>query len=264
LFANVVFLFRKQIFAFRLLGGFLFYFFLLQFFYGFELYLPSRGWRPAPAGWNILTYSLSALQAKAFFFLMIIFAGSMAAGKFVKVAGSGLFYGLLAIAGVNNYVTEAHWPFIGWMLLASLVYEDNPRAFELMRLGAWLIFGAAFSASGISKIYGGNWWQSGQAIQILLTTPDTTSFIRASLRFVLIWKILTWMVLFFEVVALPLIIFRFSRPLVLFFFFIMHLCMLLGSGLIFRVGFSLGMLVFYFFLYEISWQYRGLRAPIKS
>lgn len=243
----------------RLLGLSLTVLFGSLAWFGVDLLLANLVWPGEWFGWNILTYSDSKLWVSLFLFFLGAGALRLVFGPSTSWLALILFYGMLCLVSLDLGHLEAHWSYAGWMLLLLALDPQKEQELVWARRAAWIIFGASFSCAGISKVLHGDWWANGSAIGIFLGIGGATDFGQAPsvisfvLQFPAFLKILTWATLAMELLAFPLALFRFTRPILLGFGTLLHLSIFVFSGRPYLMPISFGMLVFYLFVFELTY-----------
>jgi len=232
--------------------------------FGPEGMLPDPSALPTRLFPNLLAWLPSA-ALPAVLWALAGLALLFAAGVHRRWVAVLLWYGWACLLARNPFISNPGLPFVGWLLLATaLIPEGEPLSLRPHRpairwalspvlfWGAWLLMGVGYTASGLHKL-GAPSWPRGEALALVLDLPlarDTA--LRA---WTLSWPAwthagLTWGVLALEVVALPLCLWRRSRPYVWAALVAMHLGIL---SFIAFADLTVGVLMVHLFTFDRRW-----------
>jgi predicted DCC family thiol-disulfide oxidoreductase YuxK len=219
---------------------------------------PTAGIFPNPLDLHvpgtILTMGMEALAICSLLF---------AAGALRRTMAVLLWFGWTALFHRNNLISNPSIPYIGLLLLLSvLVPAGEPLSFarraaewEMPRWVvrcAWILMAAGYTFSGITKLASPS-WIDGSAMGYLLENPLARPGIARSGMLhlpALCLQLLTWLTLLVELAFLPLALWGKSRPWIWLTLVLMHL------GIILVVDFadlSLGMLMIHAFTFDRRW-----------
>ncbi len=221
-------------------------------------------WVPFPGALHLVD---SAGFAPLFLTLLAAAALLFAAGVWRRGAAVALWYGQACIIQRNAFMDNPAVAFVGWVLLATLLVPPGEpwsavnRSGETaadwdppdnLMLGAWIVFGAAYSVSGIMKLASPEWW-NGDAFRNFLDLPLHREWFVHSLLRDLPGPVLTalgWLAAATETAFLPAILWRYSRPTVWTLTVGMHLIVLLTVDCTLL---TLGAIVSLLFLFDPEW-----------
>jgi hypothetical protein len=175
-----------------------------------------------------------------------------------------LWYGWVCLFDRNNLISNPSIPFIGWILLCFVVipkgeplclytHKNSDWKFpELLFIGAWAIMAIGYTISGFDKLNSPS-WQDGSAITHLLNNPLARDWGLRTFLLSLSEKILrlmTWGILFVELVFLPFAIWSKTRKWIWLAMIIMHLGILL---IVDFADLTIGMLMIHWFTFDKNW-----------
>lgn len=122
----------------------------------------------------------------------------------------------------NPLIANPSLPLVGWMLIAhalvkSLKFRDEVFQWRLdpgVWAAAWVVLAVAYSYSGYTKLLSPS-WLSGDAIRFVLENPLARDHIFRDWLLTtppIVLKLLTWTVLYVELLFAPLALFTRLRP----------------------------------------------------
>jgi predicted DCC family thiol-disulfide oxidoreductase YuxK len=147
-------------------------------------------------------------------------------GSFDRAAAIFIWFVLACFFARNPLIANPALPYLGWMLLAhGLMPKIHPFVLnskgdvssELRRnifWAAWVILALSYSYSGYTKLLSASWF-SGETIEIVLNNPLARDhFLNGMLLSLPDWclQLLTWFVLYIELLFAPLVLFKKLRP----------------------------------------------------
>jgi len=203
---------------------------------------------------------------------LILFGATLsvffAIGKWDKIAAIGIWYIWACLLGRNPLISNPSIPFIGWLLLAHVLIPGTPYGSRaavdrvdpagdwkmppLLFLAAWIIMAAGYSYSGYTKLVSPSWTDGTALMRVLqnpLARPGSVHDILLMLPPAFL-KIATWGALALELLFVPLILFRATRPWIWLAMTMLHL------GLVMMINFAdltAGMLILHFFTFDPAW-----------
>ena len=214
-----------------------------------------------------------ALADTPVFVVTLVAAAAVAAIAFAfgyhdKVAALFLWYVLACLFGRNPLIANPALPYVGWMLLAHLFIPALPRgplpevaaadastSWEMPRplfAASWIVLALAYSYSGYTKLLSPS-WVTGDAIGYVLQNPLARDYFLRDWFLALpadALRILTWSVMWIELLFAPLALIRRARPL------------LWGAMLVVQLGFlcllnfadlTAPMLLFHLLTFDPQW-----------
>lgn len=192
----------------------------------------------------------------------------LAAGVRVRVVACLIFYILACLYGRNPLIANPALPYVGFMLLSLLFIPPRPFGSRAARgdinlgrtwvmpkdvfLAAWIILALTYSYSGYTKLLSPS-WVAGENINYVLNNPLARDYF---LREFLLWlppiflKLLTWSVLYIELLFAPLVLFSRLRPI------LWGLMFMIQFGFAFLLNFidlTSAMLLFHLFTFNPAW-----------
>jgi len=214
---------------------------------------------------NILAHNNTPQFIQLYFLVLIAASATLALGIYRQPSALILWYGLASLLNINPYIINPAFAYVGWLLLAMAViplgepytllrkHNSNWEMPKLVVVGAWLVFGASYTVSGITKLVSPS-WVNGETLDVLLNSTMANGwFIADWARLLLplsISHILTWGILWLEILCLPLCFWQLTRKYTWLLLTAAHV----GILLILNIGFiSVGMLVFHLFLFNTAW-----------
>ena len=210
------------------------------------------------APWFIhATLSIAAAAALAF-----------AAGWFDRSAAFLMWLVLASLFVRNPLIANPSMPYVGFMLLAHLFVPRAPYGSAAARervdpdggwlmprsvfLAAWVVLALSYTYSGYTKLLSPS-WVAGDNIAFVLQNPLARPWL---LRDFLLWlppiflTLLTWTVLYVELLFAPIALWSRARPWVWLAMFVIQF------GFLFLLNFAdltTGMLLFHLFTFNPSW-----------
>lgn len=189
-------------------------------------------------------------------------------GLYDRAAAVLLWYVWACLFGRNPLISNPGLPYVGWMLLAHALLPPAPygswrargrpdpggdwRMPGLIFAVAWFLMAAGYTFSGATKLVSPS-WLDGTAVERVLTNPLARptllrDFVLSLPRVVL--QTLTWTLLAWEILFLPLALSRRLRPLLWLGMLGMH-----GGIMIFVdfVDLTLGMVMLHLFTFDPRW-----------
>ncbi len=223
-------------------------------------------------GINWLRHARTPESVEIFMVLLTAAVVLFTLGAFRRLTNIAVFYGFACMFMMGEYATSVSNAYTGWMLLACLLvpagelwsldrlrlkYAGDVASWRfppLVYWGAWVIFGIAYTSSGLDKLVFVKIWQNGTALQWVLTTPiqrlGPVRDLVAGLLDAGLGKGLTWFVIAFELFAAPLCLSRFGRLAIWLCISVMHVMLIVICEI--EVT-SFGMLMFQFFIFDERW-----------
>lgn len=183
-------------------------------------------------------------------------AVAFATGRHDRWAALWCWYVLACLFGRNPMIQNPSLPYVGWMLLAHLfipaVRHNQQSIPETVRQAAWIVMSLAYSYSGYTKLLSTS-WRDGSMLGYVLQNPlardgGLNSWILGQPAELL--ALLTWGILWLEVLFAPLALSRTLRPWIW------------GGMLAVQLGFALllnfadltcAMLLFHLFTWDPRW-----------
>ena len=185
-----------------------------------------------------------------------------------KIAAIFIWFMLACLFSRNPLIANPSLPYTGWLLLAHCFipkepygsftarFRENPKGTWFMPqeifIAAWLVLALSYSYSGYTKMLSPS-WMAGHNIMYVLQNPLARDYF---LRDFLLWlppiflQILTWTVLYIELLFAPLALIKKMRPIlwgVMFF---------IQCGFAFLLNFfdlTAAMLLFHMLTFNPSW-----------
>lgn len=219
-----------------LLGAFLVVHFAMLLPYGAEVFgeggllasaslSPYFGVLPNP-----LAYFDSAMSIAIFLSAGVLCGVAVAIGWFDRV-GAVLAAVLLGwLFQRNPLIANPSLPLLGFLLVLHAFVPPRPygslaamraggadpawRLPKHLQVAAWVVLALAYSHSGITKLFSPS-WTDGETIRLVLENPLARDHALRELTLALppiFLQILTWAVLWVEVLFAPLVLFRRLRP----------------------------------------------------
>jgi len=210
------------------------------------------------APWFVELVTASGALASLFFI----------AGKNDKAAALWMWFVLACLFGRNPLIANPSMPYLGFMLLAHLFtpaapygsWEARGRAdagggWRMPRdvfTATWIVLALSYSYSGYTKLMSPSWVE-GNNISFVLENPLARDYF---LRDFLLWlppiflKILTWSVLYIELLFAPLALSKRLRPL------LWGLMLFIQTGFAFLLNFfdlTAAMLLFHLLTFDPAW-----------
>lgn len=185
-----------------------------------------------------------------------------------KFAAAWVLYVLACLFGRNPLIANPALPYVGFMLLCLLFVPKAPfGSYEAkgrddvgrdwvmpkdVLMAAWFVLALTYSYSGYTKLLSPSWVE-GNNIMYVLNNPLARDYF---LRDILLWlppiflQLLTWSVLYIELLFAPLALFKKLRP------FVWGLMFLIQFGFAFLLNFldlTAAMLLFHLFTFDPAW-----------
>jgi predicted DCC family thiol-disulfide oxidoreductase YuxK len=213
---------------------------------------------------NPLEHFTSAAFAKGFVEALAALSALFALGIARRSCAVLLWYGWACLFNRDNLISNPGIPFVGLMLLlCALVPAGEPLApgrwrDESWRMpatifwGAWLLLAAGYTYSGAWKLFSPS-WLDGSALRHLLDNPLARPGVVRGAMLLLpdgALRVLTWLALAGELLALPLSLTRRGRCIAWMAMLAMHV------GIMFVVDFAdltLGMVMAHLFTFDPEW-----------
>lgn len=198
-------------------------------------------------------------MAAAFFFMM---------GHKDKMAALWALYVLACLFGRNPLIANPALPYLGFMLLAHVFIPSAAYGSYAARgradlsggwvmpkdvfTAAWIVLALSYTYSGYTKLLSPS-WVAGENINYVLSNPLARDYF---LRDLLLWlppvflKVLTWSVLYIELLFAPLALIPRLRP------FLWGLMALIQMGFACLLNFfdlTAVMLLFHLFTFDPAW-----------
>jgi len=215
---------------------------------------------------NILDY----INATFFIYILVFLSVLLTIEYFPRLVSFLLWYGWVALFNRNMLILNPGLPYIGWILLAlTLVEEDKNRKLfhtnntflkyiqrdkfpKRIFWCGWILMAAGYTCSGLHKLVTSPSWTEGTALQFILESClARDNFLRdLLLQFPFFLKLSTWGALFLEIAFLPLGVFYHTR----FYFWIIY--MLFHFGILLLINFTdltIGMTMIHLFTFDWRW-----------
>lgn len=215
-----------------LLGGYLFIHFVHLAFWGTELF-STAGMLPIADESPLIAAMPNPLRHldSPFFVALILWSTAVCSlflcvGQWDRVAAIYIWLVLVWVLGRNPLISNPSMPYVGWMLLMHVFVPTKPfgslsharhNGFNtIWRLpfglyfAAWAVLALSYSYSGYTKMLSPA-WLSGDTISYVLVNPlARDTWLR---DWLITWPgefftLLTWTVLYVELLFLPMILFR--------------------------------------------------------
>lgn len=215
---------------------------------------------------NVLAWRDTPSDVTVFLLLVVACSMLFAAGVARRSAALVLWYGWACLFNRNVLISNPSIPYVGLLLLlTTLVPTTEP--WRLGRRGrsagefhmpaavffaAWFLMATGYMFSGVIKLSSPS-WADGSALWHLINNPLARSGpIRDVMLSMPMWviRLLTWQALALEVLFLPLVLWRVTRPVAWLAMVGMHV------GIVMMVSFadlSAGMLMLHLFTYDARW-----------
>lgn len=218
--------------------------------------------------------NILALVDGPVFVQLFIASGALAAlfllvGAQPRIAALWMFFVLACLFGRNPLIANPSMPYVGWILLAHLFIPPAPYGSFTARnrtadpagdwvmpkdvfTAAWLILALTYSYSGYTKLLSPS-WVSGDNIAYVLDNPLARDYFLRDFFLSLppvCLKILTWSVLYIELLFAPLALFKKLRPVM------WGLMMFIQFGFAFLLNFfdlTSAMLLLHIFTFDPAW-----------
>ena len=241
--------------------------------YASEIYLslssPIDATSKASSIWgvvNIFPYIQSPASVTGFVVFLAFLSLLLTLGVWRRLCAALLFYGWSVLYIQNPIAFDPSAGYIGLLLLGLVVIplgepyvllksrqRDEESWFmpSVLYWGFWLILGLSFSISGYEKLQS-SLWSSGEAIQYMLTSQIGFDNIAASLILMAspITTFLTWLILYSQLLAVPSLMFSWTRFGLWGITVCLFTCSLLFLDL---TEVIVGVLIFLAFLFDVSW-----------
>jgi len=194
---------------------------------------------------NILNF----VDPPLFVLFLSVIAGLFMFGIYYQLMAFILFYGWACLLNRNNLITNPGIPYIGWLLLAFTLIEDDPRSRTNRKLKqmAWFLILMGYTISGLHKLQSPS-WVDGSALRHILSSPIARdNIIRDTLLATppIVLQIHTWAALSLELVSLPLGLFYYLKH------WIWLALLLMNLGVLCLINFTdltLGILIVHLFV----------------
>ncbi len=179
---------------------------------------------------NILAWFDSPFMLTSLLLTGIMAGCGILIGKLDKLAAFSAFYILACLLCRNPLISNPSLPYLGWMLILYLFIPQNKHngTWHLpqhLYFAAWAVLALSYSYSGYTKLLSPS-WVSGDTIQFVLENPlaRDTWFREWLLSLAPIFlKSLTWIILWVELLFVPLVLIKRLRPLAWFIMLIVQL-----------------------------------------
>jgi len=169
----------------------------------------------------VVTALLTSAAAAAVLFAM---------GRHDRVAAAFMWYALACLFTRNPLIQNPALPYLGWMLIAHLFVPAGPYGSWSARgranpaggwhlpqpilVAAWVVLGLSYSYSGWTKLFSPS-WVAGDTVAYVLQNPLARDHALRDLFLALpqwMLQLLTWMILYVELLFAPLALCRRFRP----------------------------------------------------
>ncbi|MBK1826611.1 DCC1-like thiol-disulfide oxidoreductase family protein [Haloferula rosea] len=219
---------------------------------------PAHGIFPNP-----LDLPLSDGMITAFLVVLALLSVLFTTGLWRKPAAILIWFGFTALFHRNNLISNPSIPYVGLLLILSLLIPsgepwsrgERNTAWAMpkwvFRTG-WILMAAGYSFSGFTKLNSPS-WVDGSAMQHLLENPLSRPGWIRELMLTLpdgILSLMTWGTLAAELLFLPLALWSRSRPWIWLSMVLMHIGIL---GVVDFADLSLGMLMIHLFTFDPDW-----------
>jgi predicted DCC family thiol-disulfide oxidoreductase YuxK len=225
--------------------------------------------------------NILALYDAPWFISMLVVSAALAslallAGWHDKGAAIWIWYVLACLFGRDPLIANPSLPYVGWMLLAHLFIPKAPYGSWTARgrvdpgggwsmpkgifLAAWIVLALSYSYSGYTKLLSPS-WVDGHTISYVLQNPLARDYFLRDFFLGLppiYLQLLTWAVMWIELLFAPLVLLRALRPL------LWGAMLFVQFGFAFLLNFAdltLAMLLFHFLTFDPAWvrPYRAAR-----
>ena len=185
-----------------------------------------------------------------------------------RMAALWIWFVLACLFGRNPLIANPSLPYVGWMLLAHLFVPPAPYGSLAARgkppgthdwvmprwvfLSAWIVLATSYSYSGYTKLLSPSWFD-GETIGYVLQNPlARDNFIRDFMLWLppVFIKLLTWTVLYVELLFLPLALIPRLRV------YLWSAMLVIQFGFAFLLNFldlTFGMLLFHLLTFDPAW-----------
>lgn len=206
---------------------------------------------------NILRLLDSPLFIQGFISLGIFSSICLIIGRFDRLASAIMVYILASLLGRNPLINNPSLPFVGWMLIFHMFMPQmtltNPWNFpKHLFVCAWVMLSIAYSYSGYTKLFSPS-WVSGDTVRYVYENPLARDYF---LRDFMLWlppttlKLLTWIILYVELLFAPLALLKKLRPYLWTIMFVVQL------GFLFSLNFpdlTFPMLLIHMLTFDMTW-----------
>lgn len=220
-----------------LLGAFLVVHFAMLLPYGAEVFArdgllssatlsPYIGALPNPLAWFDSFVGVSILLAAG-----LLSGLALAIGWFDRIAATVAALILGWLFQRNPLIANPSLPLVGWLLLMHVFVPPRPygsiaalrvggadpawRLPRHLQLAAWTVLALAYTHSGYTKLLSDS-WIDGQTIRLVLENPLARDHALRELLLAtppIVLEVLTWSVLWIEVLFAPIVLSRRLRPI---------------------------------------------------
>lgn len=179
---------------------------------------------------NVLAFFDAPLFVTGLCLSAALAAIALAIGSFDRIAALWIWYVLACLFGRNPLIQNPSLPYLGWMLLFHAACPPAPYG-SMAALGriealtrwrmppplfaaAWIVLSMSYSYSGCTKLASPT-WVSGDTVTAVLNNPLARDWIVRDLVLALppvLLKLVTWFILYLEVLFAPLCLSRRLRP----------------------------------------------------
>lgn len=175
---------------------------------------------------NIFAISDAPLFVCAVVGTAIVASGLVLVGRCDRAGAIWVWYVLACLFARNPLIANPALPYLGWMLLAhgmlpkmdagKIQSPDDEHA-DLRRSvfwAAWIVLALSYSYSGYTKLLSPSWF-NGETVEIVLNNPLARDHFLNNVMLSLpsaLLSLLTWFVLYVELLFAPLALFKRLRP----------------------------------------------------
>ena len=217
---------------------------------------------------SVLSISDSPATAAGMLFVGTVASLFFALGKHDKLAALVMWYLLACLLGRNPLIANPALPYLGWMLLAHLFVPAAPWGAlaakerldpagdwhmpRAIYFSAWVVLALSYSYSGYTKLLSPS-WASGDTVWYVLQNPLARDYF---VRDIMLWlgqdvvRVITWTILWVEVLFAPLVLFRRLRPV------LWGIMLAVQIGFLFLLNFAdltTPMLLFHLLTFDPAW-----------
>ena len=199
----------------------------------------------------------------AFLFVLLVCSISFAAGVFRRTAAIVLWFGWACLFNRNNLINNPSIPYIGLLLLLSIVVPTGESLREyrarngwefptMVYWTAWILLAAGYSFSGWMKLHSPS-CIDGRALLHVLHNPLARCGFTRNLLLALpegALRLMTWTVLAGEILFLPFSLWPHTRKIA------WSALTGINAGILFAVNFTdltIGMLLIHLFTFDPRW-----------
>ncbi len=228
---------------------------------------------------NVLAWLDSPRMITAFLALLVVGSVLFALGVLRRPIAVVLWYGWACLFDRNVLIENPATPYVGLLLLLTVtIPATEPWRFKqkdffndeffVPRIAwtcAWLLLALGYTLSGLAKIHSPS-WVDGSALAHLMNTPVARPGMLRDLVLSLPPSAaagLAWSAVGLEILFLPLVVWRVTRPLAWAAMIALQVCMMLVMR---SADLTIAMLLVHLFTYDPRWYKRKavVNAPLAN